>query len=503
MPDDDAARPEKSKKKFKDYEIGYVHIDITEVRVEARKLYMFVGICRVCKFAYVELHDRMTTEIAVQFLRNMIDECPFKIHTILTDNGIQFTYELLADHLRPRDRMHAFDALCAQHHIDHRLTKFRHPWTNGQVEVMNRIIKNHTTKNYYYETAEALKKHLMAFLMVYNYQRPLRALKFLSPYDKIIDIWNKKPYLFRINPYHKTTGLNMYGVFRSALNSNQQQTLGIKMKTFKVILFSVLLALSFPAFAESVYDRVTETKTIRCGYELSPHSLMKDSNTGKLSGFTYDIFEKIGELNGIKIEWSEKVDYSNISQGLIDNHYDMFCGPVWPFPNKDEQKILTIPSLKNMLAILVRADDMRFDKDPRILNNPKYRLSVLKDDITDSIANRDFPKAKRLSISQGDDLKLLLINVQSGKSDAAFVEKKFAENYIHMSSGKLKNIIPHNAIYFNTSLYDLPENEEKLKNMIDSTLQLLIKDGYIEKIIPEYRIKESNFYVNGYTPIIR
>lgn len=208
LPDDDAARPEKSKKKFKDYEIGYVHIDITEVRVEARKLYMFVGICRVCKFAYVELHDRMTTEIAVQFLRNMIDECPFKIHTILTDNGIQFTYELLADHLRPRDRMHAFDALCAQHHIDHRLTKFRHPWTNGQVEVMNRIIKNHTTKNYYYDTAEALKKHLMAFLMVYNYQRPLRALKFLSPYDKIIDIWNKKPYLFRINPYHKTTGLN-------------------------------------------------------------------------------------------------------------------------------------------------------------------------------------------------------------------------------------------------------------------------------------------------------
>ena len=85
---------------------------------------------------------------------------------------------------------------------------FRHPWTNGQVEVMNRIIKNHTTKNYYYDTAEALKKHLMAFLMVYNYQRPLRALKFLSPYDKIIDIWNKKPYLFRINPYHKTTGLN-------------------------------------------------------------------------------------------------------------------------------------------------------------------------------------------------------------------------------------------------------------------------------------------------------
>lgn len=113
LPDDDAARPEKSKKKFKDYDIGYVHIDITEIRIESQKLYMFVGICRVCKFAYVELHDRMTTENAVQFLRNMIAECPFKIHMILTDNGAQFTHQLLAEHLRPKDKMHPFDALCA------------------------------------------------------------------------------------------------------------------------------------------------------------------------------------------------------------------------------------------------------------------------------------------------------------------------------------------------------------------------------------------------------
>jgi transposase-like protein len=127
---------EKPKKKFKEYKIGYVHIDITTLHVGKQKLYLFVGIDRVCKYSYVELHERMTKEIASDFLVNFIKDCPFKIHTILTDNGAQFTYKLLAEHLRPKDKVHLFDKTCTAHSIEHRLTKFRHPWTNGQVEIM-------------------------------------------------------------------------------------------------------------------------------------------------------------------------------------------------------------------------------------------------------------------------------------------------------------------------------------------------------------------------------
>lgn len=209
LPVEDGGGAKASKKKFKDYDIGYVHIDITEIRLGKQKLYMFVGICRVCKYAYIELHERMTQAIAVSFLENLIEDCPFKIHTILTDNGAQFTYALLAEHLRPKNKTHPFDALCERNGIRHRLTKFRHPWTNGQVEAMNKTIKANTTKKYHYETVESLKKHLMAFLMAYNYQRKLKALKFKSPYDTIIAIWKIKPELFRVNPLQKTAGLNI------------------------------------------------------------------------------------------------------------------------------------------------------------------------------------------------------------------------------------------------------------------------------------------------------
>jgi hypothetical protein len=78
------------KKKFNPYPIGYFHINMAEVRTEAGKLYLFVAIDRTWKFAYVELHTEVIKTVAVQFLRNFIVIVLYKIHSVLTDNGIQF-----------------------------------------------------------------------------------------------------------------------------------------------------------------------------------------------------------------------------------------------------------------------------------------------------------------------------------------------------------------------------------------------------------------------------
>ena len=122
--------------------------DTAEVSTEQGKLRLFVGIDRTSKFAYAELHPRATKLIAAQFLRNLIEAVPYKLHTLLTDNGIQFTNRrqyLLAG-------VHIFDRVCAEHDIDHRLTKPNHPWTNGQVERMNRTLKEATVKRFFKES---------------------------------------------------------------------------------------------------------------------------------------------------------------------------------------------------------------------------------------------------------------------------------------------------------------------------------------------------------------
>ena len=202
------------KKSFKEYPVGYVHIDISEIRTAEGKAYMFVGIDRATKYAYVEVYQKMTQVNACLFLTNFIADCPFKIHTILTDNGSQFTYKLLAEHLKPKNKTHPFDEVCKAHKIEHRLTKFKHPWTNGQVEVMNKVIKSYTVKKYHYESLDSFKKHLMSFLLVYNYQKKLKSLKYKSPYEKMIELYLENKKLFNYDPAHKIAGLNIYVIFK-------------------------------------------------------------------------------------------------------------------------------------------------------------------------------------------------------------------------------------------------------------------------------------------------
>ena len=202
LPEVEGDKP--AKKKFKSYPIGYFHIDIAEVQTAEGKLYLFVAIDRTSKFAYVELHEKAGKMAAAQFLRNLIETLPYVIHTILTDNGIQFTN-------RARDvygLAHIFDRVCSENGIEHRLTKIKHPWTNGQVERMNRTIKEATVKRFHYDDHDQLRRHLNDFIAAYNFARRLKTLKGLTPYEFICKCWTSEPKRFTLNPTHQMPGLN-------------------------------------------------------------------------------------------------------------------------------------------------------------------------------------------------------------------------------------------------------------------------------------------------------
>jgi IS30 family transposase len=119
------------KQRFKRYPIGYFHIDLAEVRTAEGKLNLFVAIDRTSKFAHLRLEKRAGKMEAAQFLRDLLQALPYRIHTVLTDNGIQFTNRALD----ARAFAHIFDQVCSENGIEHRLTKVRHPWTNGQVGI--------------------------------------------------------------------------------------------------------------------------------------------------------------------------------------------------------------------------------------------------------------------------------------------------------------------------------------------------------------------------------
>ena len=165
------------RKRFKTYEIGYVHIDSCELRHADGKLIMFLAIDRVSKFTYVEFHDKAGKMAGSAFLRNLVEAFPYKIHIVLTDDGMAF-----ADLPTYRDSQghgsaggHIFGRVCIETGIEHRLTKPYYPWTNVQAERINRTIKDATVKIYHYDDLESLKVHVVVFVTAYNFAKHLKS----------------------------------------------------------------------------------------------------------------------------------------------------------------------------------------------------------------------------------------------------------------------------------------------------------------------------------------
>ncbi|MCB1551812.1 MAG: ABC transporter substrate-binding protein, partial [Alphaproteobacteria bacterium] len=88
------------------------------------------------------------------------------------------------------------------------------------------------------------------------------------------------------------------------------------MKKF-VFGLSLLCLMVSPAQAgtEKAYDRVVESGVIRCGYGISPPVMVKDPNTGVMSGLDVEIWNEIGKELGLKIEWAEEAGWGNFIEG--------------------------------------------------------------------------------------------------------------------------------------------------------------------------------------------
>lgn len=189
-------------KKFKDYDVWYIHIDITYwPKINWKKMYIYVAIDRKTRLIYIELHDNKKAETAGKFLNNVIEFMPFEIHTILTDNGKEFT---LKNHKWKHNLIWIFDKICNEFEIEHRTTLPYTPKTNGMVEKCNDTIKTNTVEKTIYETMIEMERDLIGFMLYYNLNRRhwwiMKEIRKRTPYEALEYYYWIKPELFKEPP---------------------------------------------------------------------------------------------------------------------------------------------------------------------------------------------------------------------------------------------------------------------------------------------------------------
>ena len=182
-----------TKKSFKDYEPGSLHMDIKhlpQMPDETERRYLFVAIDRATRWVFMEIYADQSDSSSTDFLIKLNNACPIAIVKLLTDNGSQFTDRFSSKKKDPEtgDRIpsgkHAFDVLCRQPVIEHRLIPPRHPQTNGMVERFNGRISEVVNQTRFTSRAE-LELTLRNYLKIYNHNIPQRALNNETPIQEM------------------------------------------------------------------------------------------------------------------------------------------------------------------------------------------------------------------------------------------------------------------------------------------------------------------------------
>ena len=163
-----------------------VQIDVKEVPYKClrgallrdnKHLYQWTAIDECTRIRFVYGFEEHTPENSVRFLRMLIKKFPFKIQTIQTDNGTEFTYKYISE-----TEECPFDKELRRLGIQHKLIPPRTPWHNGKVE---RSHRNDQRYFYNWETFRSVDdlNQKLAQHLIWSNNKPMRTLRDKTPLE--------------------------------------------------------------------------------------------------------------------------------------------------------------------------------------------------------------------------------------------------------------------------------------------------------------------------------
>ncbi len=231
---------------------------------------------------------------------------------------------------------------------------------------------------------------------------------------------------------------------------------------------------------ETAFERIIRTGTIRCGYGLYVPELVKDPNTGALSGNDYDVMNAVGAILGLKVEWAEETGWGVAEQGLITERYDVFCNGVWPTPTRTKAVFYSRPFIYTPIYVFVSARKPLEGQDLSWLNQPQTTFAVIRNMALDTMVDFKFSKAKKFDVSILSSDAEPIMAVATGKADAGLSNYGSIKKYMDSNPGQIQLI--QQPVAYEPSGFLMPQ-DEKLKHMIDFTLGHLLDTGVIKDIL--------------------
>ena len=151
------------------------------------ELYQYTAIDEFSRYRYLKIYGEKSTYTSYKFLLEVLDKFPFKIYTVRTDNGTEFTKRLISKD--PND-ITMFELALKRKNIHHDLIKPYTPKHNGKVERSHRKDNERFYATHRFYSIEDANKQLQLYLREYN-NFPMQPLNWKSPIEMLRDYFDK------------------------------------------------------------------------------------------------------------------------------------------------------------------------------------------------------------------------------------------------------------------------------------------------------------------------
>jgi transposase InsO family protein len=141
--------------------------------------YLFVCIDDFSRELYAGIFPDKTQNSAAEFLRQVLDECPYTMECAYSDNGTEYK----------GTPSHAFVATCQAHDVEQKFTRARRPQTNGKAERVIRTLMEMWHERTEFSSRSGRQIGLARFVNFYNTVKPHAGIDNKTPYEVLTEFF--------------------------------------------------------------------------------------------------------------------------------------------------------------------------------------------------------------------------------------------------------------------------------------------------------------------------
>jgi transposase InsO family protein len=156
-------------------------------RIKGQQHYQYTALDDCTRWRFAKIYYELSVNNTEAFFKELLKVAPFKIKTVQTDNGVEFTYKFVSDPkcVDKLPKQHALDILCQKHNIRHKLIPAGQCELNGKVERSHRIDEEEFYRLRSYKSLKKIKVAFKKWISDYNHKRPHGGINKMTPAQKI------------------------------------------------------------------------------------------------------------------------------------------------------------------------------------------------------------------------------------------------------------------------------------------------------------------------------